>query len=479
MDSLKEKEEFKKTAQRLLDFIDASPSCYHVIDNLKKELKGYTELNEGEEFVLEPGKGYYAVRNSSAIIAFRIPEGIKDKGIDGFKISAAHSDSPAFKIKPEPEMKVEDHYVRLNTEKYGGMLMAPWLDRPLSVAGRVFTGKDGNIEEKLINVDRDLLIIPNVAIHMNREVNNGYKYDAQVDMIPLFGAKTKDDEEMRSGAFDDIIASYAGVSKEEILGSDLFLYPRVKGTFLGADDEMIADRALDDLQCVYGIVHGFIGSSRGEIVNGEAGSDGVCIGEAGSDEAVSGEAGSYIPMCCVFDNEEVGSLTRQGADSDFLYDILYRITEAVGRIPDRDRGTRTEGDTGAMFMRLMSGSFMISADNAHAVHPNHTEYADPTNRPYLNMGVVLKSNAAQKYTTDGFTYAKITALAEAAEVPLQSYTNKSNIAGGSTLGNLSGRHVSIPTADIGLPQLAMHSCYETGGTYDTGYLIRLIRQFYK
>ncbi len=444
MYDLKNKDEFIEISRELLDFIDRSPSCFHVIDNLKKELKGYTEIKEGDDFLPETGKGYYVCRNSSSLIAFRIPKKSGKTVFKGFKISAAHSDSPAFKVKPGEGIRVDDKYVKLNTEKYGGMILSPWLDRPLSVAGRIFTENKGEIDEKLVNIDRDLLIIPNVAIHMNSKINDGYKYDLQVDMLPLFGALTPFEKLLKRDGLIKLAADAAGADVKSVMGSDLFLYPRVKGTFLGADNELIASRALDDLQCAFSVMKGF--------VNGR---------EKGSS--------SFIPVCCVFDNEEVGSLTRQGADSDFLYDVLYRIASALG-------GPR---DTGIELMKLLSGSMMISADNAHAVHPNHPEYADPTNRPYLNKGVVVKSNAAQKYTTDGFSYAKLAAIAKKAGVPLQDYTNRSDIAGGSTLGNLSARHISVPTVDIGLPQLAMHSCYETAGSYDTGYMIRLIKEFYK
>ena len=422
---------YKEISRQLLDYIDASPSCYHAIANIIGELKGYTELKEDEKWQLKPGGRYYVVRNSSSVIAFRIPSGFR-----GFRSTAAHSDSPAFKLKPDCEIGVEKHYIRLNTEKYGGMLMAPWFDRPLSVAGRIFTEDGNDIREQLVNIDRDLLIIPNVAIHMNRDANKGLKYNEQQDLLPLLAGSVP--EEGRDNPLMNLIAEEAGVEPGSILGSDLFLYPRTKGTVLGLDGEMIASRALDDLQCAWGIMQGFVASDNGE------------------------DAGDKADMCCIFDNEEVGSLTNNGADSTFLYDTLIRIC----------------GEDSAL-RRMLANSFMISADNAHAVHPNHPEYTDPTNRPYINGGVVLKFNANRKYTTDGYSEAVIRSLCRRAEVPLQTYVNRSDIAGGSTLGNISGRHVSIPSADIGLPQLAMHSCYETAGAYDTKYLIDLIKEFYR
>lgn len=442
--------EYIETSKQLLEFIDRSPSCFHVIDNIKKELNGFEELDEKKDWKLSRGKGYYVTRNTSSIIAFYIPEGA-DKGAEplfsGFNICAAHSDSPAFKIKPNCEIDIEKHYTTLNVEKYGGMLMAPWMDRPLSVAGRIIYETANGPEEKLINIDRDLLIIPNVAIHMNRDANDGYKYNAQKDMLPLFSAikaqlqnKENPDGDMteKNDDFISLIADTAEVDKDLILSTDLFLYNRTKGTFLGMSNELIADRALDDLQCAWALTQGF---KTGFL-----------------------SAKEQIPVCCIFDNEEVGSLTKQGADSDFLYSVLSRICSGLD-----NRDTTLE--------RMLASSFMISADNAHAVHPNHPEYADPTNRPYLNGGIVIKYNANQKYTTDARSDAHLRLLCRKADIPFQTYTNRSDIAGGSTLGNLSNRHISVDTVDIGLPQLAMHSSYETAGSYDTLYMIRLISEF--
>ena len=426
-----------KTSQKLLEFIDASPSCFHVIENVKMELKDYTELKENEEWDLKHGHGYYIVRNSSSIISFFIPGSYERRNgghLNGFRICAAHCDSPLFKIKPNAEIAVEDHYKVLNVEKYGGMILSSWLDRPLSVAGRVFFDSEGIIREKLVNIDRDVLIIPNVAIHMNRDANDGYKFNPAKDLRPLFAASVFGEDD--NGSLLKLTADEAGISPEQILGTDLFLYDRVKGTFIGADKEIIASRSLDDLQCVYALVRGFSESLY--------------------------EPGNGIPVLCIFNNEEVGSLTGQGADSTFLKDVLERIASSVIK---------------AGLGSVLPDSFMISADNAHAVHPNHPEYADPTNKPYLNKGIVIKYNANQKYTTDGRSEAIIRKLCRDNGIPVQTYANRSDIAGGSTLGNLSNRHVSLSTVDIGLPQLAMHSSYETAGTYDTQYLIDLIKAF--
>lgn len=478
-------------SEKLLEFIDASPSCYHAVAGIKDMLSDYTELREQDEWSLRPGQGYYVVRNSSSIIAFRIPADTDPVTTDNtdmpaFLISAAHSDSPAFKLKPGCEMDVEKHYTRLNVEKYGGMIMSSWFDRPLSVAGRVFTDENGSITEHLINIDRDLLIIPSVAIHMNRDINDGYKYNAQKDMLPLFaayipetgkhGTNTEDasgsvindretDRASQEGILIDIIAREAGIPADSILGSDLFIYPRVRGTFLGHNSELIASRALDDLQCAFALIRGFVssedGSERDKI------NDDLSIGTyiERKNGPAKNKTGFNIPVCAVFDNEETGSLSKQGADSTFLYDTVSRIADCLGYDHIQLR-------------RMLANSFMISADNAHAVHPNHPEYADPTNRPYLNGGIVIKYNASQKYTTDGNSEARLRKLCRQAGVPVQTYVNRSDIAGGSTLGNLSNRHVSVPTVDIGLPQLSMHSCFETAGAYDTEYMIRLIREFY-
>ena len=413
--------------EQLIAYIDSSPSCYHAVENIAKMLEGYTQLKEQEEWEIKPGQSYFVVRKDSSLIAFRVPK----KPYESVYIASAHSDSPSFKIKPLPCM-TNDHYTRLNTEKYGGMNMASWLDRPLSIAGRlVVEGNDG-LETRLVNVDRDLLIIPSLAIHMNREVNNGFQFDAQVDTIPILG------DEKSGESLNGIIAQAAGVDEKDIKGEDLFLYNRCRGSIWGPNGEYVSDRALDDLQCAFAIVKGFI--------EAEASDDRLCL-------------------CCIFDNEEVGSLTGQGADSTFLEDTLSRINEALGH-------------NNSYLLKAVAGGYMISADNAHAVHPNHPEVADPTNCPYMNGGIVIKYNAAQKYTTDAISEAMVKTVCEKAGVPTQSYANESNIAGGSTLGNIANRHVSIPTVDIGLAQLAMHSAYETAGVRDTQYLIDAIKIFF-
>ena len=330
-------------------------------------------------------------------------------------------------------MKVENTYVKLNVEKYGGMILSPWLDRPLSVAGRVFVaGKDGKPEAKLVNLKKDLLIIPNVAIHFNREINNGFAYNPQTDMAPLMGL----DQEL---SIKKLCAEAAGVAEEEILGSDLYVYNRDKGRIMGADDSLIGSPRLDDLQCAYATLRGFLASKPEE----------------------------FISVYALFDNEEVGSGTKQGADSTFLEEFLEIVLENV--YPDKNRLWKRS---------FYQNSFLLSADNGHAVHPNHPEKTDPTNRPYLNGGVVLKYNGSQKYTTDGYSAAIVRQICNTWEIPLQIFANRSDIAGGSTLGNISTAHVSIPSADVGLAQLAMHSAFETAGVKDTEALAQLAEHLF-
>ncbi len=414
--------------RKMLDFIDASPTAFHVVDNIKKELlkKKFTELKETDVWSLKPGN-YFVTRNGSAIISFKIPK----KDFKGFNMIASHSDSPTFKIKENPEMAVAGAYVKLNVEKYGGMLCAEWFDRPLSVAGRLVVDKKGKAEPVLVNVDRDLLMLPALAIHMDREANDGHKYNAQTDMLPLFGDETSE------GKFFDIVAEAAGVKKKDILSHDLFLYNRVKPTFWGASEEYISSSRLDDQECVFSSLFGFLDAKPTD----------------------------YVSMHLVFDNEEVGSTTKQGAASSFLKDTLERINDGLGR-------------TRQQYLSAIAGSFMISADNAHAVHPNYQDKADPVNRPIMNKGIVIKYNANQKYTTDGVSAANFKLLCKEAGVPFQTFTNRSDMPGGSTLGNISTTQVSVNTVDIGLAQLAMHSPYESAGSKDPEYLAKVAQVFY-
>lgn len=424
-------------AKKMLKFIEESPSAFHCVNNVAKALEedGYSEFSEKEPWRLSRARKGYVIRNGSSLIAFSIP--VKD--FKGFRIYSAHSDSPSFRVKENPEMGPELGYVRLNTEKYGGMILSTWFDRPLSVAGRVVYEQDGELKSKLVNVDKDLLVIPSVAIHMNSEANKGYEFKPQNDMLPLFSGKSSKTK------LSTCVSKEAGISEEEILASDLFLYTRQKGTFFGAEKEFVLSPRLDDQACVYGGLQGLLNIDTG---------------------AEDFESSEYINVFCVFDNEEVGSGTKQGADSTFLEDVLYRISESLSL-------SRTD------YLRLLADSYMISADNAHAGHPAMVQKTDPVNRPEMNAGVVLKFNGSQKYATDAISAAFVRNLAKKNGVLLQNYANNSNIAGGSTLGNISTSHVSVPTADIGLPQLAMHSACETAGVQDIDELVKLAEALFR
>lgn len=416
--------------QDLLSFVGGNPTAFHttaaIRDRLLKE--GFSELLESQKWHLEPGKGYFVCRNGSSILAFRLGTDLRNYS---FNVAAAHTDSPCFKLKENAELHTTGKYTRLNTEGYGGMICSTWLDRPLSIAGRVLVKEKGAIASRLVALDRDLLLIPSVAIHMNREVNDKASFNKQVDMLPLLGG------DLPEGSLKTLLAQELQVAEEDILGSDLYLYIRENPSIWGAGQEFLSSGRLDDQECAYGILQGFL----------------------------KGRSERSINVAACFDNEEVGSGTKQGAASTFLYDVLHRITLSLGG---------GEED----FARAVASSFLFSADNAHAVHPNHPEYTDVNNCCYMNEGVVIKSHAGQKYTSDGVSIAVARVLAEKAGVPLQYFANRSDKLGGSTLGNLAMAQVSMNAVDIGLPQLAMHSCYETAGTKDIGYLIRLMEAFY-
>lgn len=421
----------KNISQQLLEFIENSPTCFHAVQAMTDILsaEGFTELKENQKWHIENGGRYFVTRNGSSLTAFTVPF----QEMKGMHIIASHSDSPSFKIKENPELESEGHYIRLNVEGYGGMIRAPWFDRPLSVAGRVIV-KDkaqGGFRSILVDIGRDLVMIPNLAIHMDRQINDSCKYNIQKDMLPIYGDLSA------KGTFMKLIADTAGVPEEEILGHDLFLYNRQKGTVWGASGEFLSCSRLDDLQCAFASLKGFLAGKRQE----------------------------YLAVHCVLDNEEVGSGTKQGAASTFLYDTLTRIHTSLG-LSQED------------YLIHLADSFMISADNAHAVHPAHTDKADPANWSYINGGIVIKFSASQKYCTDGVSAAIFRDLCQRAGVPVQTFVNRSDMAGGSTLGNISNTQVALNTVDIGLPQLAMHSPYETAGVKDTGYLIRAAEEFF-
>lgn len=420
----------KNSLHKLFTFIDESPTCFHAVANLEKllEKQGFLKVSEKERWKLEKGGKYYVNRNGSSLIAFTIPQ----KKPSGFHMVAAHSDSPCFKIKELPEIAADSYYLKLNVEKYGGMILSTWLDRPLSVAGRIVVKDGDGLRSCLVNLDRDTAIIPNLAIHMNRDMNKGVEYNPQTDMQPIIG------EASCKGGFMKQIAKEAGVKEKDILGSDLFLYNRDKCRLVGVDDAFIAGPRLDDLECAYAGM--------------------VALADCAPE--------NYVNLCAVFDNEEVGSGTKQGAASTFLRDVLERLSGALD-IDEED------------YRCLLADSFLISADNAHAIHPNHPGKADETNRPMLNGGIVIKYHGSQKYATDAYSAAVMKDICNRADVPYQTYANRSDILGGSTLGNIAMAQVSVNTVDIGLPQLAMHSALETAGAKDSEYLIKALRTFYQ
>ena len=422
---------YKKVSEELLSFLKKSPTAFHAVESIRKELEenGYEELVESKKWVIKPGGQYYVIRNNSSIIAFHLGNQLDDYS---FNIVASHSDYPTFKIKENAEISVKGKYTQLNTEGYGGMICSTWFDRPLSVAGRVLVKEGASLKTKLVAVDRDLLMIPNVAIHMNRSVNDGFAYNKQVDLLPLFGGA-----ETKEGDFKKVIADELNVNADDIYGSDLYLYSRVEPSVWGAHEEFISSPHLDDLQCGYASLKAFLKGYHDHNVN---------------------------VMAC-FDNEEVGSLTKQGGASTFLLDVLKRIHYALGK---------NEED----YYRAIASSFLLSADNAHAVHPNHPEKTDVNNCVYMNEGIVVKSHAGQKYTSDGMSIAVFKHICEKVKVPVQFFANRSDMVGGSTLGNLVMASVSMNAVDIGIPQLAMHSAYETAGIKDTYYMIEAMQEFY-
>ncbi len=417
-----------KTTEELLGFLKNSPTAFQAVEEIEKKLTeaGFAKLGEHENWDIVPSGKYFVTRNGSSVIAFSVPK----KYAHSFMITASHTDSPTFKLKSAFEAEACGKYVKLNVEGYGGMILSSWLDRPLSIAGRLIVKDGSKITTKNVNIDRDLVLIPNVAIHQNRQINSGFSYNIAVDMMPLYSASDK------KGTLLETAAEYAGCAKENVVGGDLYLYNRTPGTIWGAGDEFFSSARIDNLQCAYSTLIGFISAA---------------------DEAKA------VNVYSSFDNEETGSATKQGAGSQFLSDTLAKIAEKLG----------------FSVTEALASSFMVSADNGHAKHPNHPELSDAQNSPAINEGVVIKENAAQKYTTDAVSSAIFAKICEDANVPVQRFANRSDMGGGSTLGSISNTNAAMITVDIGLAQLAMHSSYETAGTKDTGYMIDAITQFYK
>ena len=413
----------------LMDFLDRSYSPFHSVLSARKRLDdaGFTALEECAVWALEPGKAYYTTRNQSSIIAFRMPT----EKLNGWRMTASHSDSPSYRVKLEAQPdKNASGLSRVWVEGYGGMIAGSWLDRPLTLAGRVLVREATGMASHLVYLDQDLLVIPSLAIHMDRTTNSNRELNPKRDMQPILG---------EDGAnLKELLAREPSVTAEDIIGADLTLCPRQNAVLLGADKELICSPRLDDLECAWGTLTGFINATPAE---------------------------HTANVWCMFDNEEVGSGTRQGAVSTFLPDVMARVESIFGQTTEQHYAA-------------LANSLLMSADNAHAIHPNYADKSDPVSPVKVNGGIVLKYNASQKYTTTALTGALLTQLCKQADVPVQVFTNRADMPGGSTLGNLLSAQVSIPMMDVGLPQLAMHACVETAGAKDAAYLVRASQSFY-
>ena len=404
-----------------LEYLDAGVSPFHVVANTARILTeaGFTRLEESQPWQLEKGGKYFTTRNGSSLIAWRMP----GETLGGWRGAAAHSDSPTYRITAS---KVDDpRYARVRVEGYGGMRPATWIDRPLTVAGRVLVRTENGVESRLVCPDKDLLCIPSVCVHFDREGAKGGPLNAAVDMQPIFG---------QAGA--DLAAEVAGAG--DVLEYDLVLVPRQKAVTLGANQEFFMSPRIDDLGCAYTTLAGFL-QGKGSADRGD--------------------------LWCLFDNEEVGSGTRQGALSNFLASVLSRAEEALG--------VTAEGH-----IQAQANTLMLSADNGHATHPNHPELSDSQHPVTLNGGVVVKYNASQKYTTSALTGALFGEVCRRAGVPVQPYFNRPDMPGGSTLGNLLSWQNSVAMVDIGMAQLAMHSAVETAGCADVDYMVQAVAAFY-
>ena len=418
-------------AELLIEFIKKCPTCFNVIDQIKVVLdnNGYKKLDEQGSFVLNLGEKYYVTRNDSSLIAFNIGKELDENY--AFNIVASHSDSPCFKLKPICDYKT-DIYNKVSVEPYGGMINSTWLDRPLSVAGRVVVRNGDKLITKIIDIKEPVLLIPNLCVHFNRTINDGYKYDYDRDMQPFVS------QEISSSVVNDILCKYLNINENDIIGFDLYAYVAEKGTLWGVNKEYILSPRLDDQECVYTSLRGLLTSYNPKNIN----------------------------VFAVFDNEEVGSSTRQGANSDFLYNTLIRINAGLKNQINRN------------FASLIASSFMVSADNAHAVHPCRIDVTDQLNKVYMNKGIVIKFNASQSYTSDAYSASIVKQICQKLKIPYQVFTNKSGMRGGSTLGNISNSQVSIKSVDIGLAQLAMHSAMECAGAIDVDYMIEFFKGYY-
>ncbi|AQR97865.1 M18 family aminopeptidase [Clostridium saccharoperbutylacetonicum] len=423
--------------QELIDFINKSKTAFQGAQELKNILnnQGYAEIKEEAQWNLKKGGKYYITKNNSAVIAFEIGTGEIEE--DGFRLIGAHTDSPGFRIKPNPEMLVEGHYLKLNTEVYGGPILSTWFDRPLSIAGRVTLKGENPFAPKvsLVDINKPVLIIPNLAIHMNRSVNEGYEYNKQKDVLPLL--TIMQDKLEKDDYLLKLISESLKVEAEDILDFDLFLYEYTEGMTIGVNNEFISCGRLDDLWMVF----------------------------AGLKALINSNPIKATKVLVALDNEEIGSLTQQGANSSILENILERIS--LGLKKEREE-----------FRRAVSNSVMISADLAHAIHPNYTEKCDPTSKPLLGKGPVLKIAASGSYSTDSYASAIFKAVCEKAQVPCQVFVNRSDLRGGTTIGPITAAKLNIPVIDMGAPVLSMHSVRELASVADNEYTIKAFTEFF-
>lgn len=430
-----------KYSKDLLDFLNASPVNFFAVKETARRLEaeGYKRFNAEDKLIsAKAGDKFYVTKNDSSIFAFHI--GKKTLGEGGFHIICAHSDSPTFRIKPNAEITCEGGITKLNTEVYGGAILSTWFDRPLSIAGRVIVkGKDAmHPETKLLCVERPILIIPNLAIHFNRQVNDGVSISKQKDMLPILGIVSNALE--RGNLLMNVITEQLGINASEILDFDLYLFDTTPACHAGVHDEFISAGRIDDLSMVHAGLSALLADTE-------------TIPET-------------TKVLGIFDNEETGSQTKQGAGSPFLASIIQRIVLAQGETMDD-------------YHRSIEKAFMISADNAHAWHPNYSEKYDPTNHPMLGGGPVIKFNAAQKYASDAVSAAIFAGICEKAGVPCQRFVNHSDVAGGSTLGNILASSLPLKGVDMGNPIIGMHSVRETGAAIDQEYCIKAFIEFYK
>ena len=428
----------------LIAFLNESPVNFLAVKAVSNRLEaaGYRRLEAGYSIgEVKPGDRLYVTKNDSSIYAFHI--GHQPMSEAGFHIVCAHCDSPTFRIKPNAEMTGEGGIVKLNTEVYGGPIMSTWMDRPLSLAGRVIVRGQDALHPKtlLLHVERPLLVIANLAIHFNRQVNDGVKLSKQKDMLPLLGIVNSELE--KGNMLMNVITGELNVRQEDILDFDLYLYDSTPACTVGMHNEFISSGRLDDLSMVHAGLAALLAS----------------------DSEREGEAPQTTNILAIFDNEETGSQTKQGAGSPFLASMIERIIMAQG-------GNRDD------FYRAVENAFMISADNAHAWHPNYSEKYDPTNHPVLGGGPVIKYNAAQKYASDAVSGAIFAEICREAGVPSQRFVNHSDVAGGSTLGNILASSLPLKGVDMGNPILAMHSARETGSCADHVFCIKAFTKFY-